>query len=78
MWLEETQGRYSGVMDVPIILQEGVGIQVYRTVKMGTSLVVQWLRLPCFHCRGAQVPYLIQELRIPHAAEPKKLNCQNV
>ena len=52
MGVVRRKGRCSGVMDVPIILQEGVGIQVYRTVKMLTSLVVQWLRLPCFHCRG--------------------------
>jgi len=39
--------------------------------KLGTSLVVQWLRL-CFLMQGVQVPSLVGELR-PHMPRAKKL-----
>ena len=40
------------------------GFSLLRKEWIGTSLVVQWLRL-CFHCRGTWVLSLVGELR-PH------------
>lgn len=44
------------MMDVPIILQEGVQIRVYGTVTMGPSPGGSVLKTPLLPLQGAQVP----------------------
>ena len=48
-------------------------LRISTIKEIGTSLVVQWLRL-CFHCRGTWVLSLVGELRPhrPHGTAKKK------
>ena len=51
---------------------EVVGWQWFKCGLMGNSLVVQWLKTRCLHCRGPGVQFLVRGLSSPQPKNKKR------